>query len=58
MSDASFTPFGNAILPEDSQNQKFISVKKSNAPIAYGSKIFTPSQLKLSAYEKKLSVIY
>ena len=58
MSDASFTPSGYAILPEDGQNQKFISVKKSNAPIAYGSKIFTSSQLKFSAYAKKLSVIY
>ena len=37
MTDASFTTAGYAILTEDDPNQKFTSVKKSYAPIAYGS---------------------
>ena len=58
MTDASFTAAGYAILTEDDPNQKFTSVKKSYAPIAYGSKTFTPSQLKMSIYEKEFLAIY
>ena len=50
MTDASFTAAGYAILTEDDPNQKYTSVKKSYAPIAYGPKTFTPSQLKMSIY--------
>ena len=58
MTDASFTAAGYAILTEDDPNQKFTSVKKSYAPIAYGSKTFTPSQLKMSIYAKEFLAIY
>ena len=58
MTDASFTAAGYAILTEDDPNQKFTSVKKSYAPIAYGSKIFIPSQLKMSTYAKEFLSIY
>ena len=58
MTDASFTAAGYAILTEDDQNQKYTSVKKSYAPIAYGSKIFIPSQLKMSIYAKEFLAIY
>ena len=58
MTDASFTAAGYAILTEDDPNQKFISVKKSYAPIAYGSKTFIPSQLKMSIYAKEFLAIY
>ena len=58
MTDASFTAAGHAILTEDDPNQKYTSVKKSNAPIAYGSKTFTPSQLKISIYAKEFLAIY
>ena len=58
MTDASFTAAGYAILTEDDPNQKFTSVKKSYAPIAYGSKTFTPSQLKMSIYAKDFLAIY
>ena len=53
MTDASFTATGYAILTEDDPNQKFTTVKKSYVPIAYGSKTFTPSQLKMSIYAKE-----
>ena len=58
MTDASFTAAGYAILTEDDPNQKYTSVKKSYAPIAYGSETFTPSQLKMSIYAKEYLAIY
>ena len=58
MTDASFTAAGYAILTKDHPNQKYISVKKSYAPIAYGSKNFTPSQLEMSIYAKEFLAIY
>ena len=58
MTDTSFTAAGYAILIEDEPNQKFTSVKKSYALIAYGSKTFTPSQLKMSIYAKEFLAIY
>ena len=58
MTDASFTAAGYAILTEDDPNQKYSSVKKSYAPIAYGSKTFTPSQLKMSFYGKEFLAIF
>ena len=57
MSEASFTAAGYAISTEDDPNQKFTSVKKSFAPIAYGSKTFTPSQLKMSICAKECLAI-
>ena len=58
MTDASFTAAGYAILTEDDPNQKYTSVKKWYAPIAYGSKTFTPSQLKVLIYAKEFLAIY
>ena len=57
MTDASFTAAGYAILTEDVPNQKYTSVKKSYAPIAYGYKTFTLSQLKVSIYAKEFLAI-
>ena len=53
MMDASFTAAGYAILTEDDPTQKYTSVKKSDAPIEYGSKNSTPSLLKVSIYAKE-----
>ena len=58
MTDASFTETCYAILTKDDPNQKLSSFKKSDAPIAYGSKIFTPSQLKMSIYAKEFLAKY
>ena len=46
--DASFGAAGYAVLIEDDPNQKFSSLRKSYAPVAYGSKTFTPAQIKMS----------
>ena len=53
MTDASFGAAGYAVLIEDDPNQKFTSIRKSNAPMTYGSKTFTPAQIKMSIYGKE-----
>ena len=54
MTDASFGAAGYAVLIEDDPNQKFTSIRKSYALVAYGSKTSTPEQIKMSIYAKKL----
>ena len=58
MTDASFGAAGYAVLIEDNPNQKFTSLRKSYAPVAYGSKTFNPAQIKMSIYAKELLAIY
>ena len=58
MTDASFGAAGYAVLIEDDPNQKFTSLRKSYAPVAYGSKSFTPEQIKMSIYAKEFLAIY
>ena len=58
MTDASFAAAGYAILIEHDPNQKFTSLRKSYAPVAYGSKTFTPTQIKMSIYAKEFLAIY
>ena len=50
MTDASFTAAGYAIMIEDDPNQKLQSRRKTYAPIAFGSKTFNPTQIKMSIY--------
>ena len=56
--DASFGAAGYAVLIEDDPNQKVTSLRKSFAPVAYGSKTFTPAQIKMSIYAKEFLAIY
>ena len=58
MTDASFQAAGYAVLIEDDPNQKHTSTRKTYAPIAYGSKTYSPSQIKMSIYAKLFSAIY
>ena len=58
MTDASFGAAGYAVLIEDDPNQKFTSLRKSYAPVAYGSKTFNPAQIKMSIYAKESFAIY
>ena len=58
MTDASFGAAGYAVLIEDDPNQKFTSLRKSYASVAYGSKIFIPAQIKMSIYAKEFLAIY
>ena len=58
MTDASFHAAGYAIMVEDDPQQKFTSTRKTYAPVAFGSKTFSPAQLKMSIYAKEFLAIY
>ena len=58
MTDASFQAAGYAVLIEDDPNQKYTSTRKTYAPIAYGSKTYSPSQIKMSIYANEFLAIY
>ena len=58
MTDAIFQAAGYAVLIEDDPNQKYTSTRKTYAPIAYGSKTYSPSQIKMSIYAKEILAIY
>ena len=58
MTDASFRSAGYALMIEDNPNKKIQSKRKTYAPVAFGSKIFSPAQLKMSLYSKEFLAIY
>ena len=58
MTDASFQAAGYAVLIEDDPNQKYTSTRKTYAPKAYGSRTYSPSQIKMSIYAKEILAIY
>ena len=58
MTDASFRSAGYALMIEDNPNQKIQSKRKTYAPVASGSKVSSPAQLKMSIYSKQLLAIY
>ena len=58
MTDASFRSAGNALMIEDNPDQKIQSKRKTYAPVAFGSKIFSPAELMMSIYTKEFLAIY
>ena len=60
MTDASFRSagYGYALMIEDNPDQKIQSKRKTYAPVEFGSKIFSPAQLKMSKYSKEFFAIY
>ena len=58
MTDASCRSAGYALMIEDNPHQKIQSKRKTYAPVAFGSKIFSPAQLKMSIYSKEFFAIY
>ena len=58
MTDADFRSAGYALMIQDNPDQKIQSKRKTYAPVAFGSKIFFPAQLKLSIYSKDFLAIY
>ena len=58
MTDARFQAASYAVLIEDDPNQKYASTRKTYAPIAYGSKTYSPSQIKMFIYAKEVLAIY
>ena len=57
MTDASFQAAGYVVLIEDDPNQKYTSTRKTYAPVAYGSKTYSPSQIEMSIYAKEFIAI-
>ena len=58
LTDASFRSAGCALMIEDNPDQKIQSNRKTYAPNAFGSKVFSPAQLKMSIYSKGSLAIY
>ena len=58
MTDASFRSAGYALMIEDNPDQKIQSKRKTYAPVAFGSKVFSPAQPKMSIYSKEFLAIY
>ena len=58
MTDASFRSAGYALMIEDNPDQKIQSKRKAYAPVAFGSKFFSPAQLKMSNCSKEFLAIY
>ena len=58
MTDASFRSAGYALMIEDNPDEKIQSKRKTYAPVAFGSKIFSPAQLKMSIYSKEFLATY
>ena len=58
MTDASFRSAGYALMIEDNPDQKIQSKSRTYAPVAIGSKVFSPAQLKMSIYSKEFLAIY
>ena len=58
MTDASFRSAGYALLIKDNPDQKIQSKRKTHAPVAFCSKIFSPAQLNLSIYSKEFLATY
>ena len=53
MTDANFRAAGYTVLIEDDPNWKFTSLRKTYAPVAYGSKAFTPAEIKMTISAKE-----
>ena len=58
MTDASFRSAGYALMIEHNPDQKIQSKRRTYAPVAFGSKIFSPAQSKISTYSKEFLAIY
>ena len=58
MTDASFRSAGYALMIEDNPDQRIQSKGKTYAPVAFGSKVFSPARLKMSIYSKDFLAFY
>ena len=54
MTYASFRSTGYALMIEDNPDQMFQSKRETYAPVAFGSKYFSPAQLKMLTYSNEL----
>ena len=52
MTDASFRASGYALMVEENDERKLLSKRKTFAPVAFRSRVFSPAQLELTPKEK------
>ena len=58
MTDSSVRSAGYALMIEDNPDQKKQSKRRTDAPVAFRSNIFSLAQLKISIYSKEILAIY
>ena len=58
MTDVSFRSARYALMIEDNPDQEIQSKRKTYAPVAFGSKIFSPARLKMSILSKEFGNLY
>ena len=58
MTDESFRSASYALMIEDNPDQNIQSKRKTYAPVAFGSKIFSRAQLNMSIHSKEFLAIY
>ena len=58
MTDASFRSAGDALMIEENQDQKIQSKRKTLVPVAFGSKVFSPTQLKTLILPNAILALY
>ena len=58
MTDASFRASGYDLMIEGNDERKLLSKRKTFASLAFGSRVFSPEQLKMSIYCKEFLAIY
>ena len=58
MTDASFRASGYASMIEGNDDRKVLFKRKTFAPVAFGSRVFSPAHLKMSIYCKEFFAIY
>ena len=58
MTDASFTSVGYALMIEHNPDQKKQSKRKTYAPVAFSSEIYSSAQHSMSIYSKEFLAIY
>ena len=58
MTNASSRSAGYALMIEDNPDQKIQSKRRTYAPVAFSSKLFSPAQLKMSINSKEILAIY
>ena len=58
MTDTSFRASGYALMIEENDERTLLSKRETFAPVAFGSRVFSPAQLMMSIYCKAFLAIY
>ena len=58
ITNASFKSSGYALMIEENDEREILSKQKTFTPVAFGSRVISPAQLKMSIYCKELPATY